>query len=107
MTFQNDSGPSPEGRKPQQSGLSRAGTWEERPEDLEAVVVRQLDEYFARLGGRDPHPLYELVISAVERPLLRYAMTMCRDNQSAAAQLLGINRNTLRKKLLAHRLLER
>lgn len=71
-------------------------------EDLEAVVIRQLDEYFAQLGGRTPHPLYEMVVHAVERPLIEYVMSMCHRNQCKAAQLLGINRNTLRKKLLEH-----
>ena len=70
-------------------------------EDLEAVVIRQLDEYFAQLEGRTPHPLYD-----VERPLIEYAMSMCHRNQCAAAQLLGINRNTLRKKLLEHGMLQ-
>lgn len=72
---------------------------------LEAAVIRQLDLYFARLEGRDPHPLYELVVHAVERPLIEYAMSMCHHNQCAAAQLLGINRNTLRKKLQDHGML--
>ena len=75
-------------------------------EDLEAVVIRQLDEYFAQLEGRTPHPLYDLVVPAVERPLIEYAMSMCHRNQCAAAQLLGINRNTLRKKLLEHGMLQ-
>ncbi len=74
-------------------------------DDLEAVVVRRLDRYFARLDGRAPHPLYDLVVHAVERPLIDYAMAMCRQNQCAAAQLLGINRNTLRKKLREHGML--
>ena len=56
-------------------------------EDLEAVVIRQLDEYFAQLEGRTPHPLYDLVVHAVERPLIEYAMSMCHRNQCAAAQL--------------------
>lgn len=73
--------------------------------DLEQVLVRQLDQYFAQLNGREPHPLYELVLHAVERPLILYAMTRCRNNQCAAADLLGINRNTLRKKLAEHGLL--
>ena len=42
-------------------------------EDLEAVVIRQLDEYFAQLEGRTPHPLYDLVVHAVERPLIECA----------------------------------
>ena len=59
--------------------------------DLEEVIVRRLDLYFARLEGRDPHPLYDLVVHAVERPLIDYAMS--------------INRNTLRKKLQEHGML--
>lgn len=51
-------------------------------------------------------PLYDLVVHAVERPLIEYAMSMCHRNQCAAAQLLGINRNTLRKKLLEHGMLQ-
>lgn len=74
--------------------------------DLEEVLVRQLDQYFAQLEGREPHPLYELVLHAVERPLILYAMKRCRHNQCAAADLLGINRNTLRKKLAEHGLLQ-
>lgn len=74
--------------------------------DLEEVLIRQLDQYFAQLEGREPHPLYELVLHAVERPLLLYVMSRCRSNQCAAADLLGINRNTLRKKLAEHGLLQ-
>lgn len=70
--------------------------------ELDPVVVAKLDRYFEQLEGRHPHPLYELVIHAVERPLLLYAMGMCQNNQCAAAKLLGINRNTLRKKLTRH-----
>jgi Fis family transcriptional regulator len=64
--------------------------------------VRSLNEYFANLAGAKPHALHELVLQAVERPLLRFAMERTGGNQSAAAELLGINRNTLRKKLTAY-----
>jgi Fis family transcriptional regulator len=67
-------------------------------------VLRSLDQYFADLDGAKPHALHEMVLQAVERPLLQYAMTRTGGNQSAAAELLGINRNTLRKKLQDHRL---
>ena len=75
-----------------------------RGETIEQCILRSLDEYFANLGGAKPHALHELVMQAAERPLLKFAMDKSHGNQSAAAQLLGINRNTLRKKLLEHRL---
>ena len=74
-------------------------------ETLEQCVLRSLDQYFADLDGSRPHALLDMVTSAVERPLLQFAMTRCDGNQCAAAELLGINRNTLRKKLQQYRLL--
>jgi Fis family transcriptional regulator len=73
-------------------------------ETIEQCIVRALDQYFADLGGAKPHPLHEMVMQAVERPLLRFAMERCAGNQSLAAELLGMNRNTLRKKLQEHSL---
>ena len=74
-------------------------------ETLEQSVVRSLEQYFADLDGSRPHALLEMVTTAVERPLLQFAMTKCDGNQCAASELLGINRNTLRKKLQQYRLL--
>lgn len=71
-------------------------------ETIEQCVRRSLEQYFDDLGGAKPHALHEMVMSAVERPLLQFALERCAGNQSAAADLLGINRNTLRKRLLAH-----
>ncbi len=68
-------------------------------ESLEQCVFRSLEEYFSNLNGAKPHALHELVLGAIERPLLQYALQRCEGNQSAAADLLGINRNTLRRKL--------
>jgi Fis family transcriptional regulator len=73
-------------------------------ETIEQCIVRSLNEYFANLEGAKPHALHELVLQAVERPLLKFAMDRTHGNQSAAAELLGINRNTLRKKLTEYRL---
>lgn len=75
------------------SGSARGG------ETLGQCVTRHLEQYFAALEGERPHALHEMVLSAVERPLLQFAMQRAHGNQSAAAELLGINRNTLRKKL--------
>lgn len=74
-------------------------------ETLEQCVVRSLDQYFTDLDGSRPHALHEMVIHAVERPLLEFAMARADGNQCVAAELLGINRNTLRKKLQQYRLL--
>ena len=74
-------------------------------ETIEQCVLRSLDQYFADLDGSRPHALLDMVTTAVERPLLQFAMNRCEGNQCAAAELLGINRNTLRKKLQQYRLL--
>ena len=73
-------------------------------ETIEQCVRRSLEQYFADLDGARPHALHDMVITAVERPLLQFAMERTDGNQSAAAELLGINRNTLRKKLHDYRL---
>jgi Fis family transcriptional regulator len=73
-------------------------------ETLEQAVVRNLEQYFADLDGAKPHALHEMVLQAVERPLLKFALDRAGGNQSAAAELLGINRNTLRKKLHDYRI---
>ena len=75
-------------------------------ETIEQCIVRTLEQYFHDLDGARPHALHEMVMTAVERPLLKYALERCAGNQSAAAGLLGINRNTLRKKLVEHGLAE-
>ena len=74
-------------------------------ETLEQCVLRSLQQYFDDLDGSRPHALHEMVTTAVERPLLQFAMEKADGNQCAAADLLGINRNTLRKKLQQYRLL--
>jgi Fis family transcriptional regulator len=71
-------------------------------ETIQQCVLRSLEQYFADLDGAKPHALHEMVMTAVERPLLQFALDRCGGNQSAAAELLGINRNTLRKRLIAH-----
>ena len=74
-------------------------------DSIEAVVLRNLDRYFENLQGSQPHPLHPMVIAAVEKPLLMYAMKYTGHNKCEAAKLLGINRNTLHKKLKMYELL--
>ena len=63
-----------------------------------------LDEYFRDLDGQPPHAVYDMVLACMEKPLLEYVMNRAGGNQSKAAAILGLNRNTLRKKLKQHNL---
>jgi Fis family transcriptional regulator len=63
-----------------------------------------LDQYFKDLSGENPNGVYDMVIQSVEKPLLLYIMNLAEGNQSKAADILGLNRNTLRKKLKLHKI---
>ncbi|PIV15027.1 MAG: Fis family transcriptional regulator [Gallionellales bacterium CG03_land_8_20_14_0_80_55_15] len=69
-----------------------------------ARYVRQaLEEYFVHLDGEAPAcDLYEMVMNCVEKPLIERVLTQVGGNQTRAADMLGINRNTLRKKMAQH-----
>ena len=60
---------------------------------------RALEKYLAHLDGHPPADLYALVMREVEEPLLRVVLRHAAGNQSRAAEILGINRATLRRKL--------
>ncbi|MDE2476086.1 MAG: nitrogen regulation protein NR(I), partial [Alphaproteobacteria bacterium] len=67
---------------------------------LSAAVERHLSAHFAEYGdGLPPPGLYDRILRDVERPLIAISLAACRGNQIRAAQLLGLNRNTLRKKI--------
>ena len=68
-------------------------------------VDRSLDEYFRRLDGESPAGVYDMVIGHVERAMLRNVMSRANGNQTQAADLLGVNRNTLRAKLAKYDLI--
>ncbi len=73
---------------------------EENDTSLSSAVERHLNSHFAEYGdGLPPPGLYDRVLHDVERPLIAIALAACRGNQIRAAQLLGLNRNTLRKKI--------
>ena len=63
-----------------------------------------LNSYFENLNGHKPGDLYQLVIGEVEKPLFRAVLAYTHGNQSEAAEILGINRGTLRKKLKDYKL---
>lgn len=68
-------------------------------ESLEDVTRRVSERYFHQLAGHDTSGVYDLFINQVERGLLRVVLEHTDGNQTRAAQILGINRGTLRKKL--------
>jgi Fis family transcriptional regulator len=73
---------------------------------LEECVRDTLERYFDDLRGTEPDSVHEMIMSAVEKPLLEVVMRHADGNQSKAADWLGINRNTLRRKLTDHKLLK-
>lgn len=72
---------------------------------IEECVRESLQGYFRDLGGETPDGMYDMLVRVVERPLLEVVMQQADNNQSRAAEWLGLNRNTLRKKLVEHKLL--
>ena len=73
--------------------------------NIEECVRDNLEAYFRDLRGTEPGALYDMVVRAVEKPLLDVVMQHAGPNQSRAAEWLGMNRNTLRKKLVEHKLI--
>jgi Fis family transcriptional regulator len=66
---------------------------------LADCVSKSIARYLKDLNGEEALNVYQMVIHEVERPLLEVVMKYCENNQSKASRVLGINRNTLRKKL--------
>jgi Fis family transcriptional regulator len=73
---------------------------------LRSCVANVLNEYFEQVDPELINGLYDMVLSEVEAPLLEAVMQKARSNQSKAAQMLGLNRGTLRKKLKQYDMLE-
>jgi Fis family transcriptional regulator len=75
-------------------------------QSIEGSVRQTLEQYFKDLGDAEPQGVHDLFMMAAERPLLEVVMKHAEGNQSRAAMWLGINRNTLRRKLQDHQLLD-
>jgi Fis family transcriptional regulator len=73
--------------------------------DIDDCIRHSVEQYFKDLRGAEPGALHELFLGAAERPLLDVVMRHADGNQSKAADWLGINRNTLRRKLQVHKLI--
>jgi Fis family transcriptional regulator, factor for inversion stimulation protein len=72
--------------------------------ELADCVKKSLDEYFKHLDGQPPHAIYDMVLTSIEKPMLEYILNKVGGNQSKAAEMLGLNRNTLRKKMAQYHL---
>ncbi len=71
--------------------------------DIARYVRKALDDYFRDLDGEEPScGVYDMVMNCVEKPLIETVMFHAGGNQTRAAELLGLNRNTLRKKIQVH-----
>ena len=73
-----------------------------RENELSSTVRKVMRQYFKDLDGEKASGIYDMVVCAVEKPMLEIVMFQAQGNQTRAAELLGINRNTLRKKMKAH-----
>ena len=72
--------------------------------ELSACVRKAVHDYFRHLDGEEAGGIYDMVIACVEKPLIETVLHYAQGNQTRAAELLGINRNTLRKKMLAYKI---
>ena len=74
-------------------------------QSLRACVEQAMENYFKHLDGQSVSDVYEMVMAEVEAPMLEIVLKYTRHNQTRAAQVLGLNRGTLRKKLKQYGLL--
>jgi len=86
-------------KKPEVATQRFTTTSEVNSTSLRDCVKESIDNYFKHLDGQDVANVYELVMAEVEAPLLEVVMSYTRHNQTKAAEMLGLNRGTLRKKL--------
>lgn len=87
------------------ASASLRGTVDARPQALKQCVEETMQQYFHQLDGQPVTNIYDMVLSEVEAPLLAVVMRVCQGNQCRAAEMMGLSRGTLRKKLQQHGLL--
>lgn len=78
---------------------SKGGAAEGGPASLETFIEERLNRFIKKLNGSKGANFYNMIISEIEKPLISLALKETKGNQIKAANLLGINRNTLRKKI--------
>ena len=70
-----------------------------RPNELADSVKRSLERYFKDMDGEKPTSIYEMVLKNIEKPMIETVLQHAEGNLTLAAEMLGINRATLRKKM--------
>lgn len=88
----------------ERNASAKATAPEELQPTLRKAVAKTVKQYLRDMNGHDPRALYRLVLAEVEAPLLEAVLNHADGNQTRAADILGINRGTLRKKLKQYRL---
>ncbi len=63
------------------------------------AIQHAMAQYFQDLDGEAPSAIYDMVMARVEKPLIQMVLDYSQGNQTRAAEFLGLNRNTLRKKM--------
>ena len=72
--------------------------------EISDCIRRSLERYFKDLDGERPAPIYDMVLKNVEKPMLETILSKAEGNQTVAADMLGITRSTLRKKIQLYRI---
>ena len=75
-----------------------------RTNELHDAVKRSLERYFKDMDGEKPTSIYDMVLKNVEKPMIELVLGQAEGNLTQAATMLGIDRNTLRKKMQLHRI---
>jgi len=76
----------------------------QRSSEISESVRKSLERYFKDLDGERPCAIYDMVLKNVEKPMIEAVLNKAEGNQTIAAEMLGINRNTLRKKMQEHKI---
>lgn len=72
--------------------------------DLPACINAKLERYFKQLNGEPTHSVHKMVMQETEAVTIKFVLDMSEQNQSKAAQILGVNRGTLKKKIQQYKL---
>ena len=101
-----DNGNSPDTRNtpPTVSDTSDSANTTEKISQLSHAVKHSIRRYLYELDGAKPNNMYDLVLQQIEQPLFEAILEHTKGNQSRAAEMLGLNRGTLRKKLRSYNL---